>query len=59
MQSNAIVFWWVNQNQTHRQEVGGGYMWSPKLNSDGGYNHFYNNYAKQNNLRQRVKRVRR
>ena len=36
-------YWWVNQNQTHRQEVGGGYMWSPKLNSDGGYNHFYNN----------------
>ena len=23
-------FWWVNQNQTWRQEVGGGYLWSPK-----------------------------
>ena len=23
-------YWWVNQNQTYQQEVGGGYMWSPK-----------------------------
>ena len=21
-------YWWVNQNQTHRQEIGGGYLWS-------------------------------
>ncbi len=21
-------YWWVNQNQTHRQEMGGGYLWS-------------------------------
>src|SRR6266436_5935122 len=23
-------FWWVNQNQTYRQEREGEYMWSPK-----------------------------
>jgi len=28
-------FWWVNQNQTSDQEIGGGYLWSPKLNKDG------------------------
>ena len=27
--------WWVNQNQTHRQEIGGGYMWSPKKDKNG------------------------
>jgi len=35
--------WWVNQNQTYKHEVGGGYMWSPKTNSDGGRNQFYIN----------------
>lgn len=34
-------FWWVNQNQTFRQETGGGYLWSPKRRSDGGRNPFY------------------
>lgn len=38
-----MQYWWVNQNQTHAQEIGGGYMWSPKLNSNGRYNPFYNN----------------
>ena len=38
-----MQYWWVNQNQTHRQEIGGGYMWSPKTNSNGKYNPFYNN----------------
>lgn len=23
-------FWWVNQNQTYRHEIQGGYLWSPK-----------------------------
>ena len=36
-------YWWVNQNQTYRAEVGGGYMWSPKSNKDGGSNQFYKN----------------
>lgn len=36
-------YWWVNQNQTYKAEVGGGYMWSPKTNKDGGFNQFYEN----------------
>ncbi len=30
-----MKFWWVNQKQTYRHEVPGGYMWSPKLNVRG------------------------
>ena len=33
--------WWVNQNQTFTQEVGGGYLWSPKRRADGARNYFY------------------
>lgn len=38
-----MAFWWVNQNQTYEQEVGGGYMWSPKRNRNGAKNQFYDN----------------
>jgi len=38
-----MAFWWVNQNQTYEQEIGGGYMWSPKRNANGAYNQFYEN----------------
>jgi hypothetical protein len=31
----------VNQNKTFRQEIAGGFMWSPKQNSDGSRNPFY------------------
>jgi hypothetical protein len=34
-------YWWVNQNQTHRHEIRGGYLWSPKRNADNGRNPFY------------------
>jgi hypothetical protein len=34
-------FWWVNQSQTHREEVAGGFMWSPKRNANGARNQFY------------------
>jgi hypothetical protein len=34
-------YWWVNQNQTYRQEVGGGYLWSPKVKRNGALNPFY------------------
>ena len=34
-------YWWVNQNQTYRQEVEGGYLWSPKRKSNGHLNPFY------------------
>lgn len=36
-------FWWVNQNQTFDEEIGGGFMWSPKQNSNGAKNHYYDN----------------
>lgn len=34
-------YWWVNHKQTFRQEFGGGYIWCPKLKTDGTTNHFY------------------
>jgi putative restriction endonuclease len=34
-------FWWVNQNQTYRHEVAGGYLWSPKRKKGGRLNPFY------------------
>ncbi|MBC7602603.1 MAG: HNH endonuclease [Ramlibacter sp.] len=34
-------YWWVNQNQTFRHEVAGGYLWSPKKNRNGRLNPFY------------------
>ena len=34
-------YWWVNQNQTYRQETQGGYLWSPKRNANGARNPFY------------------
>jgi hypothetical protein len=36
-----VRFWWVNQNQTYRQEIEGGYLWSPKRNANGVRNPFY------------------
>ncbi len=34
-------YWWVNQNQTFRHEIQGGYLWSPKRNANGARNPFY------------------
>ncbi len=34
-------YWWVNQNQTYRQETHGGYLWSPKRKANKARNHFY------------------
>ena len=34
-------YWWVNQNQTYRQEQEGGYLWSPKRKANNQRNHFY------------------
>lgn len=39
--TNKRRFWWVNQNQTYKQEIAGGYLWSPKRKSNGGRNPFY------------------
>jgi len=41
-----LRYWWVNQNQTYRHEVAGGYLWSPKRkrskkHSEGLLNPFY------------------
>jgi hypothetical protein len=34
-------YWWVNQNQTFRHEIGGGYLWSPKRSAGERRNPFY------------------
>jgi hypothetical protein len=36
-------YWWVNQNQTHSEELRGSFMWSPKRNANGARNQFYEN----------------
>lgn len=33
--------WWVNQNQTHRQERAGSYLWSPVRKANGARNPYY------------------
>ncbi|PIB90509.1 HNH endonuclease [Caulobacter sp. FWC2] len=38
-----MQFWWVNHNQTARQEVEGQYLWSPKTESNGARSEFYKN----------------
>jgi len=34
-------YWWVNQNQTYKQEIAGGYLWSPKTKANGARNPYY------------------
>src|SRR5580704_10805049 len=34
-------YWWVNQNQTFRHEIQGGFLWSPKRNANSARNPFY------------------
>ena len=36
-------YWWVNQNKTHKAEIEGDYMWSPKKTKSGGTIQFYEN----------------
>ena len=36
-------YWWVNQKQTYRHEILGGYLWSPKRRADHARNQFYEN----------------
>ena len=40
-----MAYWWVNHKKTYRQEVEGGYIWSPKTRADGVRNQFYDNMA--------------
>jgi putative restriction endonuclease len=36
-------FWWVNHRQTVRQEIAGGFLWSPKAEANGSRSQFYEN----------------
>jgi putative restriction endonuclease len=36
-----MKYWWVNQKKTFRQEIAGGYMWSPKTKRNGSRNPYY------------------
>ena len=36
-------YWWVNHKQTVRQEIAGGYLWSPKRTAGGARNQVYDN----------------
>jgi hypothetical protein len=36
-----VRYWWVNQNQTYKQEIKGGFLWSPKTKKGGLKNPFY------------------
>jgi putative restriction endonuclease len=38
-----MAYWWVNHKQTYVNEIEGGYIWSPKKNSDGSKNQTYIN----------------
>jgi len=39
--TGSMRYWWVNQNQTYRHEVRGGYLWSPKRKANSDRNPFY------------------
>ena len=39
-------FWWVNHKQTHRVELEGGYIWSPKKKKNGARNQAYVNLTR-------------
>jgi putative restriction endonuclease len=41
-------FWWVNHNQTFKQEIGGDYIWSPIRKKDGKFNQTYLNLTLTN-----------
>ncbi len=43
MRGKDMAFWWVNQNQTWKHEIGGGYLWSPKRSQGNRRNQFYEN----------------
>ncbi|MYM58812.1 HNH endonuclease [Vibrio sp. OCN044] len=37
------MYWWVNHKQTYKEEITGGYIWSPKTNANGARNQSYEN----------------
>lgn len=48
LQSMNRRYWWVNQNQTYKTEIPGGFLWSPKTRVDGVRNQFYANMTEVN-----------
>ena len=40
---NSMNYWWVNHKQTFKEELEGGYIWSPQVNSNGSKNQTYLN----------------
>jgi len=36
-----MAYWWVSQNQTYDNEVGGGYLWAPQLDKRGNVPHHW------------------
>jgi putative restriction endonuclease len=41
-----MAIWWVSHNKTFESEIAGGYLWSPKTNSDDSYSRAYENMTK-------------
>lgn len=41
-----MKFWWVNHKITLREEITGGFLWSPKTEANGAQSQFYNNMKK-------------
>ena len=39
-------YWWVNHKKTFKQEMSGGYIWSPKKNKNNSRNKTYENLKK-------------
>jgi putative restriction endonuclease len=42
----TVHHWWVNHNQTFRQEINGSYLWSPKKNGNSAKNESANNMTR-------------
>jgi hypothetical protein len=45
MISNGSAYWWVNHKKTFKEEIEGGYIWSPKRKKDGSFNQTYENLS--------------
>jgi putative restriction endonuclease len=41
-----MAFWWVNHKQTFKEEIQGGFVWSPKINANGARNVSYDNLTR-------------
>lgn len=42
----SMAFWWVNHKQTFKEEIQGGFLWSPKTNANGARNVSYHNLSR-------------